>query len=154
MFLLKNNRKISNGIPNSEVIALIGRIVGCRIVFEKMSAITNKQEPIKVEDNNNSFGDSSFNSRAIWGATSPINPIIPTIETVLDARSEQITRNNTLSKFTLTPYITAFLSPCWIKPKSFENRIDTKSEHPRIIARTREFLREAFVKAPVVQKVI
>ena len=32
--------------------------------------------------------------------------------------------------------------------------MDTKSEHPRIMARTRESLREALVKAPVVQKVI
>ena len=46
-------------------MALIGRIVGCNIVFEKISAITSKAEPISVEENNKSFGDSNFKSLEI-----------------------------------------------------------------------------------------
>lgn len=93
-------------------MALIGRIVGCNIVLEKISAITNKAEPMSIEDNSKSFGDSNFKSLEMWGDTRPIKPIIPTTETVLDASSEQIKRKRIRSKFTFTPYITAVLSPC------------------------------------------
>ena len=44
---------------------LIGRIVGCNIVLEKISAIINKAEPMSVEDNSKSFGDSNFKSLEI-----------------------------------------------------------------------------------------
>ena len=119
-----------------------------------MSEITNKDEPIRVEESIKSFGESSFNSLEIWGAIRPIKPIIPTTETVVDASKEHIIKNNTLSKFTFTPYITALRSPCCIKPRSFENNIDMRSEHVKIIASPNESFNVAFVREPVVQKVI
>lgn len=149
-----NNKNISNGIPNKDVIALIGRIVGFRTVFETISEITSKKAPIIVEEINKYFGDFRFNSLAIWGAIKPMKPIIPTIETVVDANNEHISKNKILSKLTFTPCITAFLSPCWMIPKSLEKSRDIPNAKTRITNRIAESFILATVKDPVVQNVI
>ena len=149
-----NNKNINNGIPNKEVIALIGRIVGFRIVFETISEMTSKKAPIIVEEISKYFGDLRFNSFAIWGAIKPIKPIIPTIETVVEANKEHIIKNRILSKFTLTPCITALRSPCWMIPKSLEKSKDIARAQTKITNNITASFIVATVREPVVQKVI
>lgn len=141
-------------MPKNEVIALIGNIVGYIIVLEKISAPKSKIAPINTDDNNKFFGDSKFNSLEIWGATRPINPIIPTIDTVQEASNEDINKNTTLSKFTFTPCITAFFSPCWIIPKSLENKREILMDINNIANRKKESFNEETVNEPVVQNAI
>ena len=83
-----------------------------------------------------------------------MKPIIPTIETVVDANNEHISKNKILSKLTFTPCITAFLSPCWMIPKSLEKSRDIPNAKTRITNRIAESFILATVKDPVVQNVI
>ncbi len=91
-----------------------GSMRGEAIVLATVSAASSSIEPISIDDGIKKRWSEPIVKRAMWGARSPINPIVPTKATGTAVRSEAMARDVSLRIFVFTPRLLATSSPARI----------------------------------------